>query len=146
MATDSSLRTWLLRWETNPTDVVIHLTALLKLPADVLTKPIRGGKNRATSEVLSKHRLQDTTLPSRLRELAEAIWSSDSVAQDTQDNTAAEQSEIVNHALPQRDIDDVKAALKCQQLLAAGHDRRAARSLTSLHQLADISDPKRSQS
>ena len=76
-------------WDSNPSDVVVHMTALLKLPANVLTKPSRGGKHRASPDELSKRRLDDTALPDTLRDLAETIWSSHSVLSNSMSDKVA---------------------------------------------------------
>ena len=132
-------------WNTNPNEVNTCLAALLMLPAFVMKKPTRGGRRQLSADDVRSKRLQDMTMSERLRDAAENLWTDRDLPKHVANKSRAPsdpESSTNPNISSKSAFQDVKAALKCQQLLAGNYKGRAVRALTNLQDLADTTDPQ----
>ena len=108
--------------------IIQHLTALLKLPALVLSKPKRGGSHRKSWAAIIQSKLEQEGLVSQIIE-----QSSPQLSQESTYNRRRQLNQR-NH--------DHSMALRAQQLISSGHITRAIHSLKSNMTMADMSSPE----
>jgi hypothetical protein len=154
----SNLNRSLRNIESEPRNVDIAVAALLRLPAVVLTRSIRGGKQRSPSSQSMLNRLKSKSVHTKLDQFAASLMTDDIeelnsttpkahilTAETADDNNPndSQNSASTTSANATRSLtanDDLAAALKCRQLLSNGHASRAVQALTRTESLANSED------